>query len=249
MTVATLTRIAFLSGGFTLLNKLTSAPQTFVTDTTKETAYVTSAILIVNQCVHRLFSEMGDAYDGVRGTVLSGPVIEEILFRTIFQGGIKQIQHYSFLYFRGPATQAELNSQKTFRIWATSIAFGLVHAANPHQTLALKLNQVYLCTFTGLSYAHLKENTGSTAPSIFCHAFNNFLTLTSVAGFLSPITTLFFAITWKSILYGEVTGESKTRMFCHTVTHITLFVAAAIGSPVTTIVAIIGVDLLILTVG
>lgn len=247
MSIALIQSAAILTGGATVFLKLTNTPSDFASDATEETAYLTTATLILNECVIRLFSEMGDVYSRARSVVLKAPVLEEVLFRTLFQGGIKQIQHYGFQYFRGPATQAQLDSQKTFRIWTTAIAFGLIHAANPHETLALKITQVYLCTFSGLSYCHLKEKTGSTAPSIFCHAFNNFLALTSVAGLLSPVTSLFFALSWKGFLYSQVTGESNTRMFCHTVTHITLFVATLVGS-VPAIVAVIGIDILILTV-
>lgn len=248
MSIALIRSAAFLTGGLTILSKFSNVPKNFESDFVEETAYVTTATLILNECVNRLFSEMGDVYIRAQNIVLRAPVMEEIFFRTIFQGGIKQIQHYGFQYFRGAATEAELASQKTFRIWTTSIAFGLIHAINPHETVTLKIMQVYLCTFSGLSYCHLKENTGSTAPSIFGHAFNNFLTMASSAGLFSPVTTLFCSLAWKGFLYSQVTGESKTRMFCHIVTHTTLFVAVAIGSPVTTLVALIAIDLLLINV-
>lgn len=248
MSIALIRSAAFITGGATILHKFSNAPKTFESDFVEETAYVTTATLILNACVNRLFSEMGDVYSRAQDTVLLGPVVEEILFRTIFQGAIKEIQHFGFQYFRGAATEAELASHKTFRIWTTSIAFGLIHATNTHETLALKIMQVYFSTFSGLSYCHLKENTGSTAPSIFCHAFNNFLPMTSSAGLCSPVITLFCSVAWKGFLYSQVTGESKTRMFCHIVTHTTLFVAGLIGSPVTIIVALIAIDLLILNV-
>lgn len=251
-----LTKIAFASVGIVAFTEgldlavnMYNGPHPAVPESTiyswiKETASISSATLLITEFTKHVFSETKSSYDDAYFAIVKAPFYEEIVFRTLLQGGIKLAQYYTFRVIRWrDATDAELASQKTFRVWATAIAFGLVHATNDHEFMISKITQIYITTFCGITTGYIKEDTGTTGLTILCHAAHNFICQSVVVGFISPLTSIISVIAFDIILYGTVTDASKANMLCHSIIHITLIVASCTTvSPVIAVAALIGVN-------
>lgn len=98
--------------------------------------------------------------------VISGPLLEELIFRGILQNSIRKVQQY----VPKPLAIASI------RIAVTSALFAGMHLLNSGDYLS-KSDAITQCAMILLypSYSTLYEKTGSLIPGIVAHMANNFV--------------------------------------------------------------------------
>lgn len=107
--------------------------------------------------------------------VVIAPLIEEILFRGIFQRGIWLTQK-GWNHLRGvELTEESEKAQQIFRMHLSALAFAAAHLTNEHTAVWGALYQFSHCYLSGLSYGYLSEKYHTLSLSIIVHGLNNFL--------------------------------------------------------------------------
>jgi len=104
-------------------------------------------------------------------TVVVGPVLEEMLFRGLFQTMIRSFFEFRFSNLDGRQTSFEFRIRIWLVIFASSALFVMVHANTGHWPALFMLG---LCL--GYSY----EKSGSLLRPIFIHSFFNAITIITV---------------------------------------------------------------------
>ncbi len=151
--------------------------------------------------------------------VVIAPIAEEIIFRTIIQGGMKKLQDYSFKWIRGrDATVAEQEAQRLFRVRVTGVLFGLAHWGNfAGKPVAVKVAFTALITFGGITLSYLKEATGSTAPCILAHSVHNAildLKISALAAIISCYTIEIATYLWAKMTINEAAADQLAGRTC-----------------------------------
>ena len=153
--------------------------------------------------------------------VAKAPIVEEILFRGLFQPGIGLLQKGNNrikLWFGNETSKKDLVSQEKFRVYTTAAIFGLAHLTNLNKSLF----QVVHSFHGGLAYGYLKEKTDSIAPSIIFHAANNAISClvskfklgsNSSIELVIPLLAISSAILLDRVIYKWATKNSESSEF------------------------------------
>lgn len=113
------------------------------------------------------------------GSVIIMPIVEEVIFRKLVQGGIQKLQRFL------PQRLNCLSGQSA-RVLITASAFGLIHLLNGgeggyHTWEMAKIQSIY-ATIAGLYLCHLKEKTGNIAVPLAVHMALNYELITVSIG-------------------------------------------------------------------
>jgi membrane protease YdiL (CAAX protease family) len=141
----------------------------------KESVTVVATAIFISMMTQRLLVPLAPSRSNfIRTTVVSAPVLEEIVFRVGLHEGIHLMQSFKNRFIsKHPPSSQELQNQKIFRIWVGALIFGAAHLSNGHKTFTSALTQFSLSTAGGLVYGSLKEKYNTIAVGILAHSLNN----------------------------------------------------------------------------
>lgn len=134
---------------------------------------------------------------------VAAPVVEEMLFRGIFQRTLFFIQRLLF--------KDEREKSRIFRVHSTAFVFGLAHVGNIHKNAFSTLFQCSWAYFSGISLGYLSEKYRTIAVGILFHGANNMLACVAMRYFSKNL--VFEAITLTSLfslqLIAQVVAETR----------------------------------------
>lgn len=109
--------------------------------------------------------------------IVTGPLIEELLFRGIILKGshLLQIGILRFIFKYEPNDREKHILQIT-RVQLSALAFSAVHLTNPYSRSIL-IAQCISTYVDGIAYGYLHEKYQSIAPSFLFHGLNNALAI------------------------------------------------------------------------
>ncbi|MCE5293002.1 MAG: CPBP family intramembrane metalloprotease [Chlamydiales bacterium] len=187
--------------------------QSKVLNTVKSICIFYIATEAIRTVAIKTFSNMPDLFDEAIDSVVIAPVLEEILFRVILLDGIKAIQNAVFTHWHSrPATPAELQSQKVFRVWVTAIAFGIAHLGNyPGMSTAGKVAVTAWHILGGLIYGYLKEVADSASASLIYHSYHNYIVMCGKANILTSNQTFALIVIPRLVLLTLLTKGTEIK--------------------------------------
>lgn len=115
-----------------------------------------------------------DVQENPLSTTLFGPYLEECIFRGVLLPMIARIALRILPFAAAPFLGTGMLVATAIGIGGSAIAFGAVHAFNPHPNANL---QASICTISGIVYGILWANCGLVA-TIAAHILNNTIVLT-----------------------------------------------------------------------
>jgi Type II CAAX prenyl endopeptidase Rce1-like len=112
-------------------------------------------------------------------SIVYAPILEEIIFRCVFQGGIFLMQRRWNDLNKQVLSEKDKKMQQRFRIFLAAFIFGAAHVFN-EKTAILRVTGMFSSFLGGICYGYLVEKYRTLSISIFVHGLHNSLKYASI---------------------------------------------------------------------
>lgn len=150
-----------------------------------EVVKTVAAVIFLDYAVISLFSNVirsKIAYAFVQATVVSSALVEEFIFRGLFQRSLHLVHYlWNNLVHKGNPSEVTKTIQKCMRVVTAAVAFSLCH----WRSNVPKFDNLFQLGWTflgGVNSGYLSEKYNSLAPAIIAHGLNNLIVQLSLAG-------------------------------------------------------------------